>query len=233
MNVIISHDTKDRDFDAAMLAGVTPVRRINGRNASKADVLFFDIDGQRVALKSYAPRPALIRHTLGRWLIARESAAYQAAAGAPALPAFLGRVGSFTLATEWVYAEPLSTRIGTLLDGEIFDRLAVILEDLHHRGVALADLHHRDVLLADDGSLYLIDLATAWVLGERPGALRRNVFERFRESDLVNLARMRARFTGGDVEMAAATVSPAAASRHQRGRGVKSFWDRIRGKDRG
>ncbi len=233
MVAIISHDTKERDFDASALAGVKPVRRLNGRNATKADVLFFDLDGRRVALKSYAPRPALIRHTLGRWLIARESAAYKAAAGAPALPTFLGRVGSFTLATEWVDAEPLSTRTRELLDDEVFDRLALMLGDLHRRGVALADLHHRDVLLAKDGSLYLIDLATAWVLGERPGALRRRVFERFRESDLVNLARMRARFTGGDPGAAAASVSPRAASWHQRGRRVKAMWDRLRGKGRG
>ena len=120
-----------------------------------------------------------------------------------------------------------------MLDGEVFDRLAADLEDLHGRGIALADLHHRDVLLSKDGSTYLIDLATAWVLGPRPGLLSQSVFERMRESDLVNLARMRARFTGGDPENAAASVSRTAASWHLWGRRVKSSWDRLRGKNRG
>jgi len=218
-------------FDSARLEGAEPVRRIDGRNWTKADVLFFDLGDLRVAVKSYAPRGALIRNTLGRWLIRREAAAYVAAAEVTALPAFLGRPGPFALVTEWVDAEPLKAREG-VLDDALFDRLAAILDELHGRGVALADLHHRDVLLTPDGSLYLVDLATAWVLGPGPGFIRRLLFERFRESDRVNLARMRARFTGGDVEAAVASVSPEAAAWHRRGRRVKGWLDRLRGRRR-
>jgi len=216
----------------AGLAHATPLRRIEGRNATKADVLFFDLDARRVAVKTYAPRGWIIRNTLGRWLIRREARAYRAAAGVGALPAFLGRPDAFSLATEWVDAAPLSERRDEALAPEIFDRLSGILDELHRRGVALADLHHRDVLLGDDGALYVIDLATAWVLGKRPWFLRRLLFERFCESDRVNLARMRARFTGGDVEAAVASVSPAAAAWHRRGRAVKGWLDRLRGKRR-
>ena len=230
---IISHAADSRAFDASKLANAEPARHIEGRNLTKADVFFYDLEGLRVAVKSYVPRGALVRNILGRKMIARETAAYEAAAGAPALPAFLGRIGSFALATEWVDAEPLSSRVGEVLDAAIFDRLASDLDDLHRRGVALADLHHRDVLLADGGRTFLIDLATAWVLGPQPGFFRRRLFERFRESDLVNLARMRARFTGADPETAAASVSRTAASWHRWGRRVKSLWDRARGKTRG
>ncbi len=229
---IISHADEPGALDPAQLIGVEPVRRIAGRNSTKADVLFFDLGDQRVAVKSYASRGALIRNTLGRWLIRRETAAYVAAKGVAALPAFLGRLGPCALATEWVDAEPLKAREGALLDNGLFDRLAAILDELHGRGVALADLHHRDVLLTADGSLYLVDLATAWVLGPRPGWLRRRLFNRFRESDRVNLARMRARFTGGDVEAAVASVSPEAAAWHRRGRRIKAWLDRLRGRRR-
>ncbi len=221
--------------DAEALAGLahaTPLRRLAGRNATKADVLFFDLDGRRVAVKTYAPRGFVIRNTFGRWLIRREARAYRVAAGISGLPAFLGRPDAFSLATVWVDAKPLSERKDEALAPEVFDRLSKILDELHARGVALADLHHRDVLLADDGSLFVIDLATAWVLGKRPWFVRRLVFERFRESDRVNLARMRARFTGGDVEAAVASVSPAAAAWHRRGRRVKGWLDRLRGKRR-
>jgi predicted ATPase len=117
-----------------------------------------------------------------------------------------------------------------LAGGALDSWRTVIVDEFHERGVALADLHHRDVLLAADGTLYVLDLATAWVAGERPGPLRRYLFERFCESDRVNLARMRARFTGGDVEAAVASVSPAAAAWHRRGRKVKTILDRLRGK---
>jgi hypothetical protein len=227
---IISHAENGGILDVSNLSDVEPVRRIVGRNATKADVLFYDIDGGRVAVKTYGPRGILVRNTLGRWLIRREAAAYGAAEGVENLPAFLGRLGPFALATRWVDAEPLKDRAGALLDNALFDRLGRVLDELHERGVALADLHHRDVLLGEDDSLYIVDLATAWILGERPGAGRKRLFERFCESDRVNLARMRARFTGGDVEAAVSSVSPAAAAWHRRGRRLKAILDRLRGK---
>ena len=80
-----------------------------------------------------------------------------------------------------------------------------------------------------DGALYMVDLATALVLGKQPGSVRRYLFARFCESDRVNLARMRARFTGGDAG-AMSGVSPSASAWHRRGRKIKGFWNRLRGK---
>ncbi|MDX2436871.1 MAG: hypothetical protein QNL88_07475 [Acidobacteriota bacterium] len=227
---IISHAAGNTVFDSTVLSGLEPVRRIDGRNWTKADVEFYENDGLRIAVKTYGPRNVVARNTLGRWLIRREAAAFQAVADIEAVPGFHGRIGPFAIATRWVDAVPLKAHTGDRLDDEIFDRLAVIVAQFHERGVALADLHHRDVLLSDDGSLYVLDLATAWVTGDRPGPLSRYLFERFCESDRVNLARMRARFTGGDPEAAVASVSPAAAAWHRRGRKVKSVLDRLRGK---
>jgi len=227
---IISHAEAGAGFAANRLREVAPIRRIEGRNWTKADVEFYDIEGLRVAVKTYAPRNALARNTLGRWLIRREAIAFEAVAGIEAVPEFFGRIGACAIATRWVDAVPLKEHSGGLVEEDIFDRLAAIVDEFHRRGVALADLHHRDVLLAADGTLYVLDLATAWVAGERPGLLRRYLFERFCESDRVNLARMRARFTGGDVEAAVASVSPAAAAWHRRGRKVKTILNRLRGK---
>ena len=163
-------------------------------------------------------------------MILRETAAYEAAGGIDALPEFLGRLGPCALATRWVDAEPLRAYAGARLDDALFDRLRAVLDELHRRGVALADLHHRDVLLGADGALFVVDLATAWVLGRSPGPIRKALFRRFCESDRVNLARMRARFTGGDVDEAVASVSPEAAAWHRRGRWLKGLLNRLRGK---
>jgi hypothetical protein len=227
---IISHAPWKEGFDPKRLTGVEPKRRIAGRNGTKADVLFFDLDGERVAVKTYAPRSLLMRNTLGRWLIRRETAAYAAADGIDGLPAFLGRCGPHALVTRWVAAVPLREKSEGGLDGEIFDRLDHLVDEFHQKGVALADLHHRDVLLGSEDELYIVDLATAWVLGRRPSPLRKRLFERFCESDRVNLARMRARFTGGDEKAAVESVGPTAAAWHRRGRRVKGFLDRLRGK---
>lgn len=230
---IISHTDHPLPRHLDRLDEAEPSRRIAGRNRSKADVLFYEIEGRRIALKTYRPRGLVLRNTLGRWMVSREAAAYRAAAGVEALPAYLGRPRPYALATEWVAAEPLKSRGGGRLDHRVFDRLSEVLDALHGRGVALGDLHHRDVLLAEDGALWVVDLATAWVLGGRPGLLRRYLFKRFCDSDRLNLARMRARFTGGDEEAALASVSPSAAAWHRRGRRLKGLLDRLRRRSRG
>lgn len=186
-----------------------------------------------VAVKDYGPRPFLVRQTLGRVMVRREAAAYLAARGLPGLPDFLGRLGPYSLAVRWVDATPLAASRREGIDPAFFDRVAAILDGLHDRGIAIGDLHHRDVLLGADGSAYIVDLATALVLGEHPGRIRRGLFERLRDQDRVALARMRSRFTGVDEAAAVAAVGPRAASRHARWRRVREAWDLVRGRRRG
>jgi len=214
------------------LRGLDPLLRIPGRNRTKADILVYRDGEERIAVKDYGPRPPFVRQTLGRCLIGREAAAYRAAAGLAGLPRFLGRLGPFALAVEWIEAEPLANWVPETVPAESFDLLERILAGMHERGIALGDLHHRDGLLARDGSVHLIDLATAWTLGRRPGPLRRALFRRFRDQDRVALARLRARYGGTDEEAAIDAVGGAAASWYRRGRRAKALWDRLRGRRR-
>jgi hypothetical protein len=103
---------------------------------------------------------------------------------------------------------------------------------IHARGIALGDLHIGDVLVGRDGSIHLVDLATAWVAGEGASRVRRAIFRRLADLDRVAVARMRARWTGGDVAAAPETVGASAAAWHGRGRRLKRFWDRLRGRRR-
>jgi hypothetical protein len=161
-------------------------------------------------------------------MIRREARAYRAAEGIAGIPEFFGRVGAFALATRWIDGRPLDLSPPGSVDGSVFDALEAVLDALHGRGIALADLNHRDVLVAADGSVHLVDLATAWLLGERPGGLRRALFDRLRDADRVAAARMRARWTGGDEAGAAARIGPRAAAWHRRGRALRRAWDRLR-----
>lgn len=212
------------------LTHLTPERRLAGRNLSKADVALYDVGGLRIAVKDYAGRPFLARNTIGRLLVGRECRAYERAGGAPGLASFLGRLGPFTLATGWIDAVPLAELAGGAVSPELFDRLDAVIAGLHARGVALSDLHHRDVLVARDGSVHIVDLAVAHVLGPRPGMLRRRLFARLAAQDLLSAARMRARFTGLPEDEALAAIDPSARRLWGVGRGIKAFWDRLRGK---
>jgi hypothetical protein len=188
------------------------------------------VDGVRVAVKDYAPRGVLVRNTLGRFLAAREARALERARGSGGVVTLLGRLSPFAIATLWVDATPLARSANP--PESWFDGLDAIVRRLHERGVALGDLHHRDVLVARDGSPLVVDLATALVLGPRPGPLRRALFERWREQDLVALARMRARAAGRSPEDAVAELGGSAAAWHARGRRLKRALDRLRGRSR-
>jgi hypothetical protein len=212
------------------LRASTVLRRIPGRNFSKADVVVHEVDGVRIALKDYRPRSLVVRQTLGRWLVRREARAYAAAAGIPGLPRFHGRVGPVALATEWIEGRVLGDLGPGGAPSGWDEGVGRILDALHGRGIALGDLHQRDVLVRSNGDVYVVDLATAVVLGARPGPLRRWLFARFRDQDRIALARLRARHASADEDAAVDAIGGPAARWYRRGRRARRWLDRLRGK---
>ncbi len=219
-----------RRIVAADLDGRSPERTIPGRNRTKADILVYRLGDLPLAVKQYGRRPWPIRQTVGRWLVARECAAYEAAGSVDGLPRFLGRLDPWSLATELVPARPIGELQPCGVDETIVDRLDAVVDRLHARGLALGDLHHRDVLVGDDGRVWVVDLATALSLGAAPGRWRRRLVRRLQDGDRVALHRIRLRFLGRP----AADGGPdaAALARHRRARRLKRLWDRVRGAGR-
>ncbi len=208
------------------------MRILPGRNGTKADILLYRDGNLRVALKDYSPRGFLVRNLVGRFLVRRESRAYQAvhALGpVPEIPAFLGRLGAYSLATEWVDAVPLAAaaaRTGGRLSPALFDRLDRVLDRLHQGGIALGDLHHRDVLVSPEEKIFLVDLATAYSLQEHRSFLRpfrRRLFRRLADLDRIAAARLRARFTGGDPDAAVDRAGGSTAGLYRAGRRWKDW----------
>ena len=218
---------------ADRLRGLPPIRSLPGRNANKANLEVYSVDGIDVALKDYRSRSFIVRHTIGRFSTRREVKGYLAAASCEGVPEFLGRLGPVALAVRWIDGKTLRSLAGQPMEGAIFDRLEAILDRLHARGVAMGDLHHSDVLISDDGSVHVLDFATAIVLGRRAGPIRRSLFERACEQDRIACARLRARFMGDDEARAVQAVGERAAARYRRARRLKALWDRLRGRNRG
>jgi hypothetical protein len=214
-------------LDLERLSGARQVATLRGRNRTKADIRICDLDRRRIVLKDYGQRPAWIRWTIGRFLVRRESAAYRTAGRIEGLAGFIGRIGPYALALEWIDGRPLAEIApGDLPDGTI-ERLGRIVRSLHSRGIALVDLHHRDVLVGAGGSVHVVDLAAAWSLGNG-GPLRRRLFERLRAQDLVALERMRARAAGENPDAAVSALGGPGAAWHRKGRRLKSVWDLLR-----
>ncbi len=216
------------------LGQLDPEHTLPGRNGTKADILKYDLDGRSVALKDYRGRSPWVRATLGRYLIGRESRGYRWAGTLEGLPRFLGRLGPVSLATEWVDALPLARYGGERNEpppAEVFDRLDRILDELHRRKVALSDLHHRDVLVSPGGDVHVVDLAMAYRYRDRPAVLRplrRWLFGHLCRLDRIAAARMRARFTGGDVDDAADRAGGPTSALYRTGRKLKAILRRGR-----
>ena len=222
------------DLTLDHLEQLHPERILKGRNGTKADILKYDVGGCGVALKDYRGRPLWVRATLGRYLIRRETRGYRWAGSLEGLPRFLGRLGPVSLATGWVDAIPLA-RYGVERNGppppEIFHRLDRILDGLHRRNLALSDLHHRDVLVGTDGAVHIVDLAMAYRFQDHPALfrpLRRWFFGHLCRLDRIAAARMRARFTGGDVDAAAEAAGGSTSGLYRAGRKLKAILRRER-----
>jgi len=216
-------------LDLDLLDRLEPASTLRGRNGTKADVLRYELDGMAVALKDYRGRPAWVRATIGRYLIARESRGYLGAGDLEGLPRFLGRLGPVTLATEWVDAIPLARFTAgqeSSPSNEIFRRLDRILDRLHQHKVALGDLHHRDVLISPRGEVHVVDLAMAYRYRDRPVLLRpfrRWLFGHLCRLDRIAAARMEARFTGGNMDEAVEKAGGRTSGLYRTGRKLKAI----------
>ncbi|MEM9530409.1 MAG: lipopolysaccharide kinase InaA family protein [Pseudomonadota bacterium] len=126
--------------------------------------------GDRV-VKTYRGKSWVIR-LLGRYLLARESRAYQRLAGIAGIPALLPTPDPLSLVIEHVEAERISNE-RLARDGEVIARdFQRLVADMHARGVYHLDLRNQGNVLVDaEGRCYLIDFASSLVLP--PGSLRR------------------------------------------------------------
>jgi hypothetical protein len=160
---------RDRPLSREALAGAT-LALLNRGSRRNPDVLLVERGGERLVVKDFAPRGALVRATLGRWIAAREARAYRALAGHPSVPRFRGWIDPLAFAVEYRPGRRLSRRIAGELPPDFLPRLEAALREMHARGVAHLDLRHRsNVLLGEDGAPVLIDFGSAVCL--RPGGL--------------------------------------------------------------
>ncbi len=184
----------------------------------------------QIALKDYRRRPWWVRVSIGRLMIRRETAAYGIARDIPGVARFLGRLGPVSLATEWVESRSLGELREQAVHPRVFERLYETLARLHAAGIALADLHLSDVLVDPNDHVTLVDLATAFTLGPRPGPLRLRLFRRLVLQDEISFARLRAHIRKEDADAAVCSLGPRAARINRRSRWLKKWLDRARGR---
>ena len=165
------------------------------RNRTKADVILVESGRENVVVKDFRARGFIVRHTIGRFSIARECRAYARLESIPGIPAFHGRIDPFAFACEYIPGRPLRGCSRRSQPAALFTALDRLLESVHARGVAIADLHHRNVLGRDtDGAPFLVDFSLAVVRPVRWNFPGRWIFARALELDRLAFERIRARY---------------------------------------
>lgn len=181
--------SQPREIDRQELSRAKRAWVHEGRRILQADVLGYEIGDTRIVVKDFARRPWFIRWFWGRWVLRREWRRLEQLQGIDGVPRLLGWVDCDAFAMEWIDAQRLPHRKDNQLGPEFFDRLRLLVEQMHARGVGHGDLRRKNILVGSDGKPHLVDFATAFVLG--PSRRSRCLFEKICEIDRLTVLKLK------------------------------------------
>ncbi len=212
----MSGQGREAAIKRATLSGATRQTLSRGRWGNP-DVLLVELGGAPVIVKDFAPRSALVRVLLGRWLTRRELRAYRVLADHPAVPRLLGSIDGLAFAVEYRPGTRLSRALAPSIGPDFVAELGSAVRGLHARGVVHLDLRHRsNVLLGRDGRPVLIDFASALCF-EPGGLVARLLLPWLARVDLRACrkweVRLRDQGAGAESPVAGSSKGPRGASR--------------------
>jgi len=117
----------------------------------------------KVVVKDYRTNGPLFRNIVGRVLVLREKYAYQRLGGIAGVPAFYGKIDSFTLCIAYVPGSNLEEieKNGGPPRG-FFPSLENLIEEIHGKGLVHCDIKKAANVMADkEGRPWLIDWAAS------------------------------------------------------------------------
>jgi len=140
---------------------------IKGR-FTKADVFITRFEGRRFVVKDYSQKGFWERNLIGRFVIGRESRAYEALRGVAGLPPQFKRLSPYSLAVLYLEGKDLGCFQRGEFGPEVIRQFERIVDELHKRGWVHLDLHRRTNILFIDGNIFVVDLASALHTGSVP-----------------------------------------------------------------
>ena len=132
------------------------------RNWSKADVFGGERDGIRFVVKDFKRAPWWFK-PFARSFLRREWKALRSLEGMAGVPRALARPDADAIVIEHAPGVQMQTMESRTVPRDSLLRLIELVQEIHQRGVTHGDLHQQNVLIDDDGSICLIDWATAHI----------------------------------------------------------------------
>jgi len=134
----------------------------------------FQRDGEQWIVKDFRARSFVVRNTIGRFLIRRETRALSKVAGLSGVPADAFRIDAHALAYRFIPGTPLDRVVEERKGPEFFLAFERLLGEVHSRGIVHLDVRNgRNVLITETGRAALIDFQSHLGTAHLPGALRR------------------------------------------------------------
>jgi len=168
------------------------LRRAGG---TRPDLRVVDVGGRLLVVKDFRSSDPLFRLAVGPILIRREFGALRNLLGVDGVPQLAGVVDRYALAMEMIVGRRLDHVPGKELTQDYFDKLRLVIDSVHKRGVAHCDLRSRgNAMLGDDGKPYVVDFAACVFKGRGFNPFFVWLFRQFVRADRNALLRMKDRF---------------------------------------
>jgi len=137
--------------------------------AARPALRVVQVDQCELVIKDYATGGSYFKRLMGRYLVAREKAAYQRLQGLAGIPKYYGTVDSYALVLQRIKAYPVLEVAAQRLADNFLEGLADLVTGLHRRGVAHGDLEKLNNILVDqDGQAVLVDFTASIMTGSNP-----------------------------------------------------------------
>lgn len=152
-------------------------------------------------VKDYRSLGFAFKHTVGRFLVWRETKALRRLRGTQGVPAFFGTEGGLVLIMEAIPGRPVEgLEHEQRLPPKFFEKLRNVIRAFHARGVAHCDLKRApNILLGRDGEPYVVDWSAAITASEFPVFPLNLIYRRFLVDDFDAVVKLQLRHAPDDV----------------------------------
>ena len=154
--------TNDKTIFESLKLSELPLRRcsvLRKPSSTRPTLWVVEDNGVRAVVKDFSANRFLYRNTTGRFLIWRESKAYNRLRGLKGVPTLYRVIDGLALVIEEIPGESLEgLEKKKKLSREFFEELRELVERIHKRGLAHCDLKRApNILLGHDDKPYIVD----------------------------------------------------------------------------
>lgn len=179
-----------------------PVLLATGNSFTQADIYKLNYKGNEVILKDFSKRPWIIRASVGRFFLYRETKALQRLISVPNVPIYLGMVDKYAFLMEKVEGIRLPRKNMKPPSVDFLASLQNLINNIHYNGVAHNDLRRTNIFIGPNDMPCLIDFATAVFQSDATGmigAIKNAVFFRCSHADRLKFLKLKHQYYSSQI----------------------------------